>query len=64
MAYVAEHPELANEACSCSVADDYHCPDNFADVLRRIALDERHHRDQSLDDLRRLADRRVARQHR
>lgn len=55
MAYVSEHPELADEVCSCSVADDYGCPDNFGDVLRRIALDERHHRDESLDDLRRLA---------
>jgi ubiquinol oxidase len=61
MAYVAEHPELAGEACSCSVADDYGCPESFGDVLRQIALDERHHRDESLDDLRRLEADRAAR---
>ena len=62
MAYVAEHPELADETCSCSVADDYGCPESFADVLRQIALDERHHRDESLADLARLAGERAARQ--
>ena len=62
MAYVAEHPELADETCSCSVADDYGCPESFADVLRQIALDERHHRDESLADLARLAGEQAARQ--
>jgi hypothetical protein len=61
MAYVAEHPELEAETCSCSVADDYGCPESFADVLRQIGIDERHHRDESLQELERLALERAAR---
>lgn len=57
MQFVAEHPELAAERCSCSVADVYGCGElgSFADVLRQIALDERHHKEESVADLARLA---------
>jgi len=51
MAFVAEHSELEFEVCSCSVADDYGCADTFADVLRQIGVDERHHKDESLAEL-------------
>lgn len=54
MAYVAAHPELERAACSCTVAADYGCAATVADVLRQIALDERHHKDESLEDLRRV----------
>ena len=60
MAFVAEHPDLEGERCSCSVADVYGCADSFADVLRQIALDERDHKQESLDDLARLATERAA----
>ena len=55
MAFVAEHPELADERCTCTVSADYGCADSFADVLRQIALDERHHKEESLEELRSLA---------
>lgn len=51
MGFVAEHPELEFETCSCSVADDYGCAESFADVLRQIGIDERHHKDESLAEL-------------
>jgi ubiquinol oxidase len=51
MTFVAEHPELESESCSCTVASDYGCATTFADVLRQIALDERNHKNESLDDL-------------
>jgi len=51
MAFVADHSELEFEVCSCSVADDYGCADTFADVLRQIGIDERHHKDESLAEL-------------
>ena len=51
MHFVAENPELEFETCSCSVADDYGCADSFADVLRQIGIDERHHKDESLAEL-------------
>ena len=49
--FVAEHPELEHEGCSCSVAADYGHFASFADVLRQISLDERHHKLESLEDL-------------
>jgi len=55
MAFVDEHPELEGVACSCSVADVYGCHERFADVLRQIALDERAHKDESIEDLSVLA---------
>ena len=49
MAFVAEHPELARDVCSCSVAADYGCGHaRLDDVFRSIALDERHHKEESL----------------
>ena len=51
MAFVAEHPELEQSLCTCTVADDYGCAETFADVLRQIALDERHHKLESLAEL-------------
>ena len=51
MEFVADHSELEFEVCSCSVADDYGCADTFADVLRQIGIDERHHKDESLAEL-------------
>lgn len=61
MRYVLEHPELEDEACTCSVAEDYGCHDSFADVLRQIGLDERQHKDESVTELARLAAERAAR---
>jgi ubiquinol oxidase len=52
--FVAEHPELEDEACACSVTADYGRFGSLADVLRQISLDERHHKLESLDDLARL----------
>ncbi|HEX5615781.1 MAG TPA: alternative oxidase [Acidimicrobiia bacterium] len=57
MTFVAEHPELEQESCTCTVSDDYGCPESFADVLRQIGLDERHHKQESLDELAALATR-------
>ena len=51
MAFVAEHPELEEQSCSCTVAEDYGCAESFADVLRQIGVDERHHKDESLLEL-------------
>ena len=61
MAFVAEHPEVESVSCTCSVADVYGCPESFADVLRRIALDERAHKDESIAELAVLAGERVER---
>ena len=49
--FVAEHPEFEHERCSCTIAADYGIFDSFADVIRQISLDERHHKLESLDDL-------------
>lgn len=51
MQYVAEHPELEREGCTCSVASEYGDYDSLADVLRQIGVDERHHKDESLAEL-------------
>ena len=51
MAFVADHPELERSLCTCTVAEDYGCAETFADVLRQIALDERHHKLESLAEL-------------
>jgi len=63
MIFVSEHNDLEFETCSCSVADDYGCADSFADVLRQIGVDERHHKEESLAELatiqNRLASRRA-----
>ena len=49
--FVREHPELEDEGCTCSVAADYGRFDSFADVLRQVMVDERHHKLESLEDL-------------
>jgi hypothetical protein len=60
-AFVAEHPEFEHERCSCTIAADYGIFDSFADVIRQISLDERHHKLESLDDLAREEANRAAR---
>lgn len=48
MQYVAEHPELAQTPWVSAFKPDYGAYASVADVLRRIALDEGEHRDESL----------------
>ncbi len=48
MQYVADHPELENETWISEFIDDYGSYETVADVLRQIALDERHHKEESL----------------
>lgn len=55
MAYVAAHPELEAARCSCSIADVYGHFSSRGDVLRRIALDERAHKQESIDQLETLS---------
>lgn len=45
--YVADHPELEDEPWVSEFADEYGHYDSVADLFRRIALDERDHRDES-----------------
>lgn len=47
MRYVAEHPELDSEAWDSDFAADYGPYASVGDVLRRIGLDERAHREES-----------------
>lgn len=51
MAFVADHPELDGTACSCTIAPDYGTYGSVADVLRRIGLDEREHKLESVAEL-------------
>jgi ubiquinol oxidase len=44
MRYTREHPELETEPWHSAYAGDYGAYESVADVLRRIALDERTHR--------------------
>jgi ubiquinol oxidase len=55
MAYVAAHPELEAACCSCSVADVYGHFSSRGDVIRQIGLDERAHKQESIDQLATLA---------
>lgn len=48
MAYVADHPELDDEPWVSEFTTDYGHHATVGDVLRRIGLDERHHKDESL----------------
>lgn len=48
MRYVADHPELDDEPWVSEFREDYGPHATVGDVLRRIALDERHHKDESL----------------
>ncbi len=49
MAYVAEQPALETEPFESSFVDDYGHFDSLADLLRRIGLDEREHKLESLE---------------
>lgn len=48
MTYVKEHPELENMPVDCESAKRFGNPKNWADVFRRIGLDERDHMNNSL----------------
>jgi hypothetical protein len=48
MAYVAETPELEKEGYAGAFAEDYGRFDTLADLFRRIALDEREHKELSV----------------
>jgi ubiquinol oxidase len=48
MRYAADHPQLDDEPWESRFASDYGSYRTVGDVLRRIALDERAHRDESL----------------
>lgn len=48
MRYVADHPELDEEPWVSEFRDDYGHHSTVGDLLRQIALDERHHKDASL----------------
>lgn len=51
MTFVAAHPELDAAGCTCSFTEEYGAYGSVADVLRRIALDEREHKLESLEEL-------------
>lgn len=48
MEFVREHPELEGRPFDSEFRADYGEFDSLADVLRRIGLDERHHKEESL----------------
>ena len=48
MEFVAESPELEAEAYSGAFSRDYGTFPTLSDLFRRIALDEREHKEQSL----------------
>ena len=48
MEFVREHPELEQESFTSIFEDDYGRFDSVADLFRRIALDERQHKEESL----------------
>lgn len=49
MEFVAGHPELESEPWVTDFRTDYGDHETVADVLRAIGLDERHHKDESLE---------------
>ncbi len=49
MAFVADHPELDDEVWESTFEPDFGRYRTVGDLLRRIALDERHHKEQSLE---------------
>ena len=49
MRYVADHPELDDESWVSEFHDDYGDFATVGDLLRQIGLDERHHKQESLD---------------
>jgi hypothetical protein len=48
MEFVKENPQFETEPFQSIYVDDYGQFDSFADVLRQIGVDERHHKEQSL----------------
>lgn len=48
MEFVAAHPALENEPWESEFQADYGTFDSVADMIRQIALDERHHKEESL----------------
>jgi demethoxyubiquinone hydroxylase (CLK1/Coq7/Cat5 family) len=53
MAFVAEHPEFDETPVSSVFFEDYGEFATLGDLLRQIGLDERHHKEDSLDWMRR-----------
>ena len=51
MKFVAAHPELDREPYVGSFAEEYGAFDSVAELLRRIAVDEREHKEESLQRL-------------
>jgi hypothetical protein len=49
MKYVRENPELERQSIESEFAGDYGRFENEADLFRQIALDERHHKEESLE---------------
>lgn len=49
MAFVEEHPEFDAEPAESVFLDDYGHFDSLGDLLRNIGVDERHHKEDSLD---------------
>ena len=49
MAFVRDHPELEDEPFESEFAGDYGEFDSMADLFRRIALDERQHKLESIE---------------
>lgn len=49
MQFVADHPELDDEPWVSDFADEYGAYETVGDLLRAIGLDERHHKQESLD---------------
>lgn len=49
MKYVADHPELETDPWVSDFEADYGTFESVADLLRQIGLDERHHKQESLD---------------
>ena len=48
MKFVEENPDLENEPFESDFKSDYGDFRNLADLFRQIALDERHHKEESL----------------
>lgn len=49
MQFVADNPQLESTLWDSEFAEEYGHFDSVADLLRQIALDERHHKQESLD---------------
>ena len=51
MQFVRDHPELENQLFVSDFESDYGAFKNQADLFRHIALDERHHKEESLNHI-------------